>query len=128
MERIGLWQAIFATFAVTTGVAVAAACSAGSSVVASEYDQSCATDTDCSLVPELTVKGSDCNESCPEGAISRKVLEQYRLDLIERKKSCTSLGQPGCRIGGVQALCRASKCAAVDCAKESCPGADAGAD
>ena len=119
----------FAAFAALGfALAAAAACSSAQSVVAADYDQSCTTDSECTLVAELKVNGSSCSESCPSGALNRRALEKFRADFAERQKECTSLGQPSCSVGGILSLCRASKCAAVDCTKESCPGADAGTD
>jgi hypothetical protein len=68
------------------------------SIVASNYDQSCAADGDCVAVAE----GDVCADSlcwCPSQAINQRALSQYQTDVGGRARNvcdCALLGVPRC--------------------------------
>jgi hypothetical protein len=87
------------------GSAEAATVDANAQVVrASDYDQSCATDTDCLPVTE----GNVCHPSagqCPNAAISNGAYAQYQADVDKALTFCddpSACGflSPACCVGG----------------------------
>jgi hypothetical protein len=80
-----------------------------SDVRASDYDQSCAVDTDCVSVSELEADGSDCSMGCTEVAINRKEKSRYDDDLADARGKCGSMRSPFCDSSGT-AACVKSRC------------------
>jgi hypothetical protein len=87
------------------GSGEAASVDASAQVVqASDYDQSCATDTDCVSVTE----GNVCHPSasqCPNAAISQSAFAQYQADVDKALTYCddpSACGfvSPPCCVGG----------------------------
>lgn len=80
-------------------------------VQAKDYDQSCAQDSDCVLVAELTVSGGSCSIGCPNAAIRASERERYNADLKSAESSCDALAQPSCSAGTGGAACVSGRCA-----------------
>lgn len=109
---------------------LAVACSSSSSsggspppLVASDYDQSCTSSSDCTLIQV----GDPCGcIGCSFDAINVKDEGKYETDVGARRKACTT-EQP---CPGLACVCRQAACVANKCAAEACgAGAtDAGAD
>jgi hypothetical protein len=63
------------------------------SIVASHYDQSCTTDTDCAGVAEGDTCSSTCAPACPNAAINKAALNQYNSELTAKttdlQRSCS---------------------------------------
>ena len=106
-------------------IACAAACSSSpKTIVATDYDQTCATAADCVLIDE----GSSCCSACGNAAINKKDLARYQSDAAQRRSACAGVGCPAIACAFSAAVCTAGKCAS--CRSASCAGdaGDAGAD
>ncbi|MBX3092872.1 MAG: hypothetical protein KF801_10255 [Cryobacterium sp.] len=104
----------------STLLVIASACGADS-VEASEYDQTCSTASDCTLVDELKAEGTTCTIRCASGAINKKEQSRFDKDLATARGDCRQTATPLCDLPGV-----------VACVRERCvigpAPADAGAD
>jgi hypothetical protein len=98
-------------------------------VQASDYDQSCATDTDCVSVTE----GNICHPSvsqCPNAAISQSAFAQYQADVdqaltyCDDPSACGFVSPPCCVGGKCQAGSQCSGAVLTDASADT--GADGG--
>jgi hypothetical protein len=87
----------------------AASCSP---VLASDYDQSCAVDTDCVEVSEVAECPAAACDSCGGSAISKSVMVQYMAAFEQAFASKTPGTFCGCG-GGQGPCCRSGKCTAT---------------
>jgi hypothetical protein len=104
----------------STLLVIASACGANS-VEASDYDQTCSTAADCTLVDELRADGKTCTIRCASGAINKKEQSTFDKDLSAARGDCTQTATPFCDVPGVVG------CAGGKCVIGPAP-ADAGAD
>jgi hypothetical protein len=104
-------------------------------IQASDYDQSCATATDCVSVQEGNVCDPAAHQ-CANAAISKSAYDQYQADVAKALASCNNPGacgfeSPPCCVAGKCQISTGS-CpiadAAVDVATEAGPDADASAE
>lgn len=90
---------------------------------ASDYDQSCATDSDCVEVGEGNTCVEGCGLSCGGRAINRCALERYLLDLAVAGFN----PDPRCNCpADFGACCRAGRCVDDFCCMNPCPDAGSG--
>ena len=85
---------------------------------ASDYDQSCAADTDCVQVAELEVTGGDgcsgstCNGTCTDVAINVRDKARYDEDREATYDGCGGHTSPFCEFSG-RVGCIDGRCAVV---------------
>jgi hypothetical protein len=85
------------------------ACQPDADVLATQFDQSCATVNDCVRVEELTHSGSMCVYHCPDAAINVKAKAAFDAAKSAGTAHCTSSAMPGCAAGGPLA-CVGGRC------------------
>ena len=109
--RLGM---LFLTF----GCAALAACGSDTDVLATQFDQSCSSATDCVAVEELTVHGSMCTHHCPTSAVNIKAKSAFDAAKNKAASGCTSSAMPGCVVSG-PVVCQAGRCTmGVDASQE----------
>ena len=110
----------------------------GSTIAASDYDQSCKVDSDCVAVGVGDPCGTPCDTFPAFDVISRTAYQRYRYDAVTAQESCSHCGTiQGCS-GATQtttsAYCVNDKCTlcnsvnVCDCMKDDPSCADAGND
>jgi hypothetical protein len=83
-------------------------------VVASDYDQSCAVDTDCVAVGEVTQCPASPCDGCPSEAINASAMAKYETAIAPDFASEPSGQHCSCPCEG-GAVCRNGKCQAAFC-------------
>jgi len=89
---------------------VLCACGSGTVISSGSYDQSCATDVDCTPV----FQGDSCNVcGCPNTAINKAQVTRYETDLQSLRTKCGPTPAVACGPCQPQrGLCTGSKCSA----------------
>jgi hypothetical protein len=78
-------------------------------VLASDYDQSCATDDDCALVGQVSAcPPTECS-FCPMWSINTSALARYQADIADDRASVPPGQQCGCPAEGFP-CCRGGRC------------------
>jgi hypothetical protein len=110
----------------------------GSTIAASDYDQTCTVASDCVAVGVGDPCGTPCETFPSTDVISRTSFQRYRQDAVTSQESCSHCGGiQGCAGGGqatTSAYCVNMKCTLCasanpcDCAKGDPSCTDAGPD
>jgi hypothetical protein len=77
-------------------------------ITASNYDQSCRTDSDCVAIAEGNFCDPGANNGCTNAAINKSALAQYRADLA-KTQAAVCYGLSGCPLE-VAPCCRSGVC------------------
>jgi hypothetical protein len=117
------------TSSTTTNTNVDGGASGSNSIRASDYDQTCASSSDCVGVYE-GILGCCADQNCANSAINKKSETQYRSDTSARRTRCDP--EPPCApslCDSIAATCNAGRCvletAAGDAGSESGAPSDA---
>ena len=89
--------------------ALVSGCTVNTDILASQYDQTCVTATDCVGVEELTHNGTMCIYHCPTTAINVHAKAAFDEAKALATSRCRSSAMPGCVAPGTLA-CTAGKC------------------
>ena len=111
----GGWQDVFAV-----GNTYDGSTCRGALIRASDYNQSCTTDSDCVEVGEGNTCDEVCGISCGGQAINRCALPRYETDLA----ATGFVGNPACNCpADFGACCRGGRCVDDVCCLNPCPDA-----